>query len=427
MSQEATERFHRIAREGLCIGCGLCEAVAGSDRIRVVKTTTGYERPVVVGELDEDTVEHIYDVCPGTRIDGMPEREIDSATRMDDVWGPWHRMVRAYAADPAIRFEGSTGGVLTALASYLLSSRRVAFIFHARPSRREPTFGEAHVSFSHDDVVAGAGSRYGPTALLTQLENVLSREQSFAFIGKPCDIAAVRNQARHDERIDRLVQYWLTPVCGGFMPPEGMKDFLERMQVRREAIAAFRYRGRGCPGPTRIETHDGAVTEATYIDLWGVEESKWTLPWRCRICPDGIGESADIAVSDTWIGGSPNRIESETDPGTNAMIARTASGAELIAAAARDGALTIEADIVPDEMSVYQTHQMHKKYEVWPRFQGLADAGYMVPQTHGLRLAQLAAQLPASTNEVEREGTRRRVSEGKAAEPTPQAAPGALD
>lgn len=421
-----TDRLYRIAREGLCIGCGLCEAVAGPDNVKVVKTLTGYERPVVVGTLDHATVDRIYDVCPGTRIDGMPEREIDSSTRMDDVWGPWHRMVRAHAADPEIRFEGSTGGVLTALGSYLLSSGRVSFVYHARASGEEPTFGEAHLSFSHADVVAGAGSRYGPTAILARLDEALAYDEPFAFIGKPCDIAALRNQARHDGRIDRLVRYWLALVCGGFAPPESTKDFLERVEIEPAAITAFRYRGRGCPGPIRIETGD-RVTEAHYIDLWGVEESKWTLPWRCKICPDGIGDSADLAASDTWIGGSPNRIDSETDPGTNAVVARTARGAELLESAARDGAITIEYDIMPDEMSVYQPHQMHKKYQAGPRLQGLADAGYMVPSTRGLRLAELASQLPDATTAAEREGTSHRVREGRAAEPDPSPARGMLE
>ena len=47
-----------------------------------------------------------------------------------------------------------------------------------------------------------------------------------------------------------------------------------------------------------------------------------------------LGEAADLAAADTWIGGSPNRVDSETDPGTNAVIARTRAGEESLAAAA---------------------------------------------------------------------------------------------
>ena len=51
------ERLYAIVEQGLCIGCGLCQAVAGGDRVRVCKTQSGYEQPVVQAELDHDTVD----------------------------------------------------------------------------------------------------------------------------------------------------------------------------------------------------------------------------------------------------------------------------------------------------------------------------------------------------------------------------------
>ena len=413
------ERLCAIAEQGLCIGCGLCQSVAGPDSVKVTQTTTGYERPVVVGDLDHETVDQIYDTCPGTRIDGLPDRLVDDETRIDNVWGPWRRMVRSWASDPEVRFEGSTGGVLSALARYLLSSKRVDFILHAKTAAYEPTFGERHLSFTDADVMEAAGSRYGPTAPLIDVGDVLDRGQPFAFIGKPCDVSALRNYARHDARVDELVNYWLVMVCGGFMPPASMEEFLERIDIKRDDVTSLRYRGRGCPGPTRVETAAGA-TEMHYLDMWGEDETQWHLPFRCKICPDGIGEAADIAAADTWLGGAPTREGSIDDPGTNAIIARTAVGLELMEAAERDGALTIEYDITPDELSLYQPHQMRKKYAVWARHQGLRDEGRIVPETNRLRIAELAAELPPAHSDYQRAGTRRRVQDGKVSEPTPE-------
>ena len=421
MSPTPTERLNRIVEHGMCIGCGLCQSVAGPEKIRVGKTTTGYERPIVVGEIDHALVDRIYDVCPGTRIEGLPEREIDADTRVDNVWGPCRRIVRAWASDPEIRFEGSTGGVLTALAAYLLSSGRVGLILHAKASTTEPTFGERHLSFSRADVITAAGARYGPTAPLIDVRDILDRGEPLAFVAKPCDIAALRNYARHDGRVDDLVKYWLTPVCGGYMPPASMNEFLAEVGIEPSDVTAFRYRGRGCPGPTRVETAKGA-TEVHYLDFWGEDESMWSLPFRCKVCPDGIGEAADVAAADTWPGGSPDRVTSETDLGTNAVIARTRRGVELIDAAERDGVLTVEHDVTPDELSYYQMHQMRKKYAVWARYQGLRDEGRIVPDTRRLRIEALAGELPNRVNAYQREGTRRRVREGKASEPTPQPA-----
>ncbi len=414
-------RMNAISEQGLCIGCGLCQAVAGQDRIKVVKNQDGNLRPVVVGDLDDAMVDRIYDVCPGTHVQGMPASQIDEATRMDNVWGAWRRVVRTWASDPAIRFEGATGGVLTALASYLLSSKRVSFVLHTKTSASEPAFGERHLSFSHADVLTAAGSRYGPTATLIDIDEILDRGEPFAFVGKPCDIGALRNYARHDPRVDKLVRYWLTPVCGGYMPTPSRIETVRRLTgIEPEDLTGLRYRGRGCPGPTTIETATGR-TDMHYLDFWGEDASQWSLPFRCKICPDGIGESADLAAADSWPGGSPDRETSETDPGTNAVIVRTQAGMELMEAAANDGAITIEYEQTPDDMSFYQLHQMRKKYAVWPRLQGLADEGRITPNYEDLRLRELANELSDETNDYQRQGTRRRVREGKVEEGTPHA------
>ena len=116
MSATPAERLYAIVEQGLCIGCGLCQSVAPPGVIGVRRVPSGYEAPVVLGRLDHATVDTIYDVCPGTRVDGLPERLHGPGTTTDAVWGPWQRMVRTWASDPAIRHRGSTGGVLTALA-----------------------------------------------------------------------------------------------------------------------------------------------------------------------------------------------------------------------------------------------------------------------------------------------------------------------
>ncbi len=417
--QTPAQRLNAIVEQGLCIGCGLCQAVAGVDRIAVAKCKNGYEHPVIIGELNHEIVDKIYATCPGTRIEGLPENQVSFDAKQDNVWGVWHRIVLGYAGDEQIRHEGATGGVLTALASYLLVSKKVDFILHAKASTVNPTFGEAHLSFTHSDVLEGAGSRYGPTAPLLAIDQVLERDQPFAFIGKPCDIAALRNYAQYDRRVNLLVKYFLTPVCGGYWPPQEMNNFLRKNDIEPGQVTKLRYRGFGCPGATRVEVGD-KIKDFHYLDIWGEGEAEWSLPFRCKICPDGIGEAADIAASDTWLGGSPNRIDSEIDPGMNAIIARTEQGVQLIADAVADGALEIESDIVPDRLSLYQPHQVTKKYAVWGRYQGLKQADRIVPQTARLRIEELAGELPKAYSDIQRAGTLRRIKQGKVEQPTPE-------
>ena len=418
-----TERLDRISEDAMCIGCGLCQSIAGPDHVRMEIVENGYERPVVCGHLTHEVVDRIVDLCPGIRVEGLPQEACDDHTKFDLVWGPYQSMVLAYATDPEVRHRGSTGGALSAIGMYLVDSGEVDFVLHARPSGPVPTFGERAVSTTSADVLAGAGSRYGPTAALIDILDQLDKGRPFAFIGKPCDIAALRNLAKSDARVGQLVKYMLALVCGGFMPPHGMRRFLrEELDVEPAEVTGFRYRGFGCPGPTRIELADGRVQERRYTEFWGTDESMWVLPFRCKVCPDGIGEAADIAASDTWPGGSPDPATEDGDPGTNALVVRTSRGRALVERARMAGYLTITEPVDARYMDQVQPHQRNKKYAVGARFEGLRAEGKTVPRTARLRLDQLTAELGVDQAAFQREGTRERVRIGKASEPAPRTA-----
>ncbi len=406
-------RLADIIENGLCIGCGLCQSLAGAEYVRLTMTPQGRERPEVYEPLDASMVDRIYDVCPGTRIEGMPEALLDERVTIDPMWGPYLKIVRSFAADPDVRFKGSTGGVLSALTMYLLETRQVDFILHVAASTTQPMRSTAQVSFDRAQVMAAAGSRYGPAAPLVDFNAVLERQRPFAFVGKPCDIGAIRNLARLDARVDRYCKYLLTLVCGGVSELGKSQDILDEFGLKETQVARFSYRGHGNPGPTRIETTDGRVFERTYNEVWD-DEAGWKLKFRCKICPDAIGESADLAASDVWPGGAP----SGEDAGFNGIIARTRKGLELLEAAVRDGVLVHDQDLTPRDMDHFQPHQMRKKQAVWARLVGLKRAGQLVPAVDRLRIRELARESALSANLCEAWGTLRRAREGRTIEPS---------
>jgi coenzyme F420 hydrogenase subunit beta len=97
--------------------------------------------------------------------------------------------------------------------------------------------------------------------------------------------------------------------------------------VSPEEISVFRWRGNGWPGPTHIETHDGREFNITYRKAWSSNDVPWKydMQFRCKICPDAIGEQADVSCPDSWvmIDGKPVHDEA---PGANLFVARTKRG-----------------------------------------------------------------------------------------------------
>jgi coenzyme F420 hydrogenase subunit beta len=160
--------------------------MAGAGAIKMVLTAEGRERPVARDGVDAATLERINAICPGTRVEGgRPETRSAQAT-YDVVWGYAEKLAIGYAGDPEVRYRASTGGVLTALGQFLLTSGRVKFVLHVAASATEPLLTERRLSFDAASVLEGAGSRYGPAAALVDFNALLDRGEPFALIAKPC-------------------------------------------------------------------------------------------------------------------------------------------------------------------------------------------------------------------------------------------------
>ena len=404
-----------IVTNGLCIGCGLCLSIAGHDQVEFGMTPEGRERPRAKVDLDDATIEKINAVCPGVSVTGPEMDQLPDDFAGDPVWGPAARIAIGHAGDPEIRFKGATGGVLTALGLHLVETGKVDFVLHVAASVEKPMRSRSHVSFDRSQILQGSGSRYGPAAALTNVCELLDQGRRFAFIGKPCDVSAMRNLAQIDPRVDALVPYMLTLVCGGASEFIKATDLIAQHDIEEDEVTLLRYRGHGNPGPTRIETRDGRAVEVTYNEMWE-DEGTWRLQFRCKICPDAIGEASDIAASDVWPGGGPTG----EDDGFNGILARTPKGLALLDDAISTGAIEITEEIGFRDMDRFQPHQVRKKLAVHDRLRGMADAGVPVPNFSNLRLEMLAETADPEVREKNRSGTRMRVTKGLAAEPLPR-------
>ena len=405
-----------IVAAGLCMGCGLCQSIAGPEAIRIVMSGEGGERPAVLRSLDEPVLRAINAACPGIVVEGYHVGSEPSVPEIHPIWGPTRQMAIGHAGDPFVRFHASSGGALTALGMHLLAEGKVGFILHVAGSKQQPLRSERHLSFDAAQVIEACGSRYGPAAPLVDFREILDREQPFAFIGKACDISAIRNYARIDPRVDRLLRYTLNFYCGGISEFGKTVDYVRRIGSTEADVTGLRYRGDGCPGAMVMTTRDGAEHRFSYDEMWN-DERRWQLQFRCKICPDALGDLADLSVADVWPGGRP--ITDEI--GFNGFIARTERGAELLGDAVRSGAVVLTEELTYDGLELAQGSQMRKKQGLIARYAAMRDAGIEPPTARGLRLDQADAMLDEAARRENYDGMRDRLAQGDNREPVPAA------
>ena len=337
-----------VVGSGLCTGCGLCASIAGP-AISMGINIEGNMRPLVRGEIGEQQNAKIMAVCPGVALTGPGEPE---GVATHPVWGPMREFHRSWSAEPAVRQKAAAGGTLTALGRYLLSSGRVDAVLHVRADDQKPWLSVSTVSRTPDEVLGASQSRYGPGSPLVNVHRLLDAGVRFALIAKPCDISAVRALGRIDPRVGQLIPYMLTIFCGGVFSAQISKAVLRHHGVDERDVVLYRYRGEGWPGPLRVQTRDGSVYDLPYPAAYDTGKFGYETQFRCKICPDQIGEAADISAPDGWILRDGKPIHEEA-PGANVAIVRTAVGQELLQAAVAAGFL----EIAP--VSVEEIDQMH--------------------------------------------------------------------
>jgi coenzyme F420 hydrogenase subunit beta len=179
-----------------------------------------------------------------------------------------------------------------------------------------------------------------------------------------------------------------------------------------EQVVRFQYRGNGWPGYAEAQTQDGRQLQMDYNRSWGQILGKH-LQLRCKLCPDGTGEFADVVCADAWHGqdGYPDFTERD---GRSLVLTRNAAGEALVQAAVAAGALVV-ADEPVASVAHMQPYQVTRKQVVLGRWLAVWLRTGVRPRFHGLHLRtalRSGGWLPALRNAWGTFKRTRRVAEG---------------
>lgn len=378
----------RVARGDLCAGCGACAALAPG-KVTMTVQGPGFLRPLQSAPLTAAEDAAISGVCPG-----LGQRVAADGRQDDPLWGPFVSMQTGWADDAAIRFAGSSGGALTMLLAHLLEAGQVEAVVQTAADPDFAIGNAAVISTDRAGVLAAAGSRYAPSAPLADLPACLAAHRStgrrHAFVGKPCDAAALRAMAGRDPGVAAAFPVILSFFCAGVPSHAGGRAVLAALQTDLAATDTFRFRGNGWPGQATATLRDGSQRQMSYHDSWGKILSRHVQA-RCKICADGTGVAADLVCADAWESdarGYP--VFAEAD-GISLIVARTALGAQILAEATAAGRLhTAPFDV--GTLIAIQPGQRERRRALLARLMALRLFGRPVPRYHGLQILQAARQ-----------------------------------
>ncbi len=362
-----------ILKNNLCAGCGLCESVFGKDKIRISYNDEGFLRPKFEQNLNQKEQRLFEEVCPGI------SASHDKTIGHDRLWGPYTSILSGFATDENIRYSGSSGGGLTAMASYLLDQKKVDCVVHIGASEKHPYRNEYKISHTSADVLNNAGSRYAPSATLKNIVEIVENYSAIAIIGKPCDIKGIRNYMKKDKAANTKIKYLLSFMCAGVPSQIATKKIIEQFDIEEKDVASLRYRGEGWPGHFKIEDKQQRTHKMTYNESWGTVLNKH-LQFRCKICADGTGEFADITCADAWESSENGYPSFEEKKGISLIIIRNEKGEKLVEQAKNANYITmLDKNFSSTEIAQMQPYQKQRKQNLLARLVALKISGRKIP------------------------------------------------
>jgi coenzyme F420 hydrogenase subunit beta len=334
-----------VLKQDMCAGCGLCV----KDKNDMQISNKGFLRPK--NPLSDQMSQNL---CPSITV-----AHHNLNAKYSDLWGPIESSYTGYSLDDGIRYQGSSGGMLTALLAYLLKSGKVDAVVQVGVSKNDPIRNETYIHTDVADIVKCSGSRYAPSSPLNVIRSLLGDGRRYAVVGKPCDIAAMRALTVEFPEYDEQFPYLLAFMCAGVPSEKGTVAVLEKLGISRKVLKSFRYRGEGWPGMTKAEDSEGNMASMTYNESWGKILNRHVQP-RCKLCADGIGEAADIVCGDAWHASEDGYPSFDEEAGLSLTIARTKLGVELLKEAKNTGDIFLE-NYELDELESIQPYQAQRK------------------------------------------------------------------
>lgn len=329
----------------LCNYCGTCIAVCP------LKSLVARNEKIYVNG-DCDSCGLCIEVCTGIKVPFIELNNYVFGSYTQNVMGSYKSIRAAHSTDGQIRYNASSGGVVTSLLVYALETGMIDGAVVVGMSSKEPWKCEIKIARTKDEIISSSQSKYTLVPLNSVLSRLKNEKGNFAVVGLPCHVHGIRTLQQRNEEVAKKIKLVIGIFCGFNLHYAATEYLIRKLNVNKEDIKSLEYRGGKWPGGFRIVDKKG---EVKFVKKFYYNYLNYMyVPKRCLFCIDLTNELADISIGDAW-------IKSLGREGWSTTIIRTDIGEKLIKNAVEDGYLNVK-EISTDDFIKSHSHLIrHKK------------------------------------------------------------------
>jgi coenzyme F420 hydrogenase subunit beta len=340
-----------VIKNGLCIGCGVCYAICPSQAINL--------------SLDKEKgvyQSHVTDKCSncglclqvcfgkGISIDSTKNNFLHTLT--DPILGTYTNCYSGYALDSTLRYNSSSGGVVTALLLFALEQKIIDGVLITKMSEKTALEPQPFIARTPSEVLSAAQSKYCPVPLGVALKTLMSEKGRFAVVGLPCQLYGIKKAEHIYPHLKEKILLHIGLFCGGSPSFLATEFLIRKLCIPFGNVKKIEYRSHGQPSMMSIHVKNSSGNtkqfRTPYTGLWSSVVSLF-LQYRCRLCTDAFNAFCDISCGDAWL---PEYKRDELC--TSLMITRTKFADQLVHSANQQKSIKLN-NIEPEKIKKAQS------------------------------------------------------------------------
>ncbi|MDR0182630.1 Coenzyme F420 hydrogenase/dehydrogenase, beta subunit C-terminal domain [Lysobacter arvi] len=339
-----------MVRTGRCIGCGGCVAQAGGSTAAMRMDASGRLRPTGSHAWDRAAATVVAQTCPFSSVvpdeDRLSDTLFPEARSHDAATGRYVAAYVGHVVEGAYRQDGSSGGLVSWMATELLRTGRVDAVAHVHACEDPAASGrlfEYRLSRTESAVRGGAGSRYYPVEMSHVLRTMLAEPGRYAVVGIPCFIKAVQLMRRRHPALRERIVHTLGLFCGHMKSARFAESLAWQMGANAEDMQHVDFR-RKHPDRAANQYHAQiALRDGRTLgrDWWPLVDGDWGAGFfmddACNLCDDVMAETADVSFGDAWV-----EPYSSDWQGHNVVVVRTPALDAMLRDARDQGRIAVD-------------------------------------------------------------------------------------
>ncbi len=339
----------------LCKSCGMCVGVCPTDAVIMEKNEFSQFIPRFIQEKCIYCMQCIR-CCPG----------IDITDNTAENIGNYLDLYIGYADDPTFREKGSSGGVISALASWMLETGIInkEITLNTTQSAITP---EISINQSKEDVNNCNGSKYVIYPICEEAKQI---KKETLITALPCQSMTLRRMKRDKGYIFGL-------FCSKAYTSDLIKYISEKEKIPYSEINQINYRKGLWPGNVCVATDTKTVQIPLSRSYYtAIANGNYFTIQGCLFCSDYFNEKADISFGDPW----GFKIDSEILAGKTIIVVRSEKGKDLIDNAEKNEIIKLEKISIDQILSGHKGGIFNKKRTLFIRLQLLKKMKLPLPK-----------------------------------------------